>query len=472
MNKFLTIDALQDGLKKGEFSGVDVVEHYLERINTLDPDLGSFLTVTEDEAHAKAKEVDRLIKAKGRAAFKEFPLLGVVVAHKDMFLTKGVRTTAASKLLRDYVPAYSATLVARMERAGAIMIGKLNCDAWAHGSSGENSDFYVTKNPYNKAYVPGGSSSGSGAAVAAGLTVVASGTDTCGSIRLPANFCGVSGLKPTYGAVSRYGVVAMASSLDSIGHLGRTAKDLKTVFEVTKGPDGKDGTVDKYPKPNTKNLKEMTIGIPKEYFGGGLAKEVAENIDEAKSDLSALGVKFKEVSLPTTKHAISVYYIVQPAEVSSNLGRYDSVRYGAGRDAFGAEAKRRIMLGTYVLSAGYSARYYEKAMRVRTKLIAEVDKVFEGVDALLAPVAPTPPFKLGEKVDDPLKMYLTDIYAATANLTGIPGIALPSGMTKNGLPLGFQLMAKRFAEDTLFTLGMAYQAKTTWHETTPETQNE
>ena len=329
-------------------------------------------------------------------------------------MTKGVRTTAGSKVLESYIPAYSATSVARIENAGAIPIGKLNCDAWAHGSSGENSDSGETLNPWNKEYVPGGSSSGSGVALSANLSLITTGTDTCGSVRLPANYNYDVALKPTYGAISRYGVIAMASSLDTVGSMGRTVDDVETIFNVVKGPDGFDGTV-KNGNWKIKNGK-FVIGVPKEFFGQGLDSEVEKTINDAIKTLKKEGVEFKEISLPSTKSAIDVYYIIQPAEVSSNLGRFDGIRYGNGRDSFGEEAKRRIMLGTYVLSAGYYDAYYLKAMKVRSRIISEVDKVFEDVDAIIAPVAPTPPFKLGEKTSDPLKMYLTDIYAATANL--------------------------------------------------------
>lgn len=446
MNLPLTITDTQNGLIKKEFSAVELVDSYLERINKYNKEYNIFLTVCEEEAYKKAKEVD--------ASEKKLPLSGVVVSYKDIFLTKGVRTTAASKVLESYIPSYSATTVERIENAGAIPIGKLNCDAWAHGSSGENSDFGVTKNPWNKEFVPGGSSSGSAAALAANMSIATTGTDTCGSIRLPANYCYSVALKPTYGTVSRYGVIAMASSLDTVGPITRTVDDAEILFNVMKGPDGHDSTVvnSKFQIRDSK----LRIGLPKEFFTGDLDPEIQKNIDEAVKILEKENVEFKEVSLPSTKYAISVYYIIQPAEVSSNLGRYDGVRFGNGRDMFGNEAKRRIMLGTYVLSAGYYDAYYLKGMKVRSKIISEVDKVFEEVDALIAPVATTPPFKIGEKSSDPLKMYLTDVYAATANLSGIPSIALPSGFTNKGLPLGFQILGPRFSEETLFKLGKLY----------------
>lgn len=455
MNTPLTIKETQEGLKSKKFSAVELVNLYLAQIKKYNSEYNIFLTVTEEEAYIKAKELDR-------TGLYTTPLAGVVTSYKDIFLTKNVRTTAGSKILESYIPPYSATSVTRIESAGAIPIGKLNCDAFAHGSSGENSDFGVTKNPWNQKYVSGGSSSGSGAVLSANMSLVSTGTDTCGSIRLPASYGYSYALKPTYGAVSRYGVIAMASSLDTVGPLGRCVDDVETVFNVMKGQDGLDGTVTNYQSPitNIQTNKKLKIGIPKEFFVEGLDKEIEKNIEEVIKTLKSKNVEFVDVSLPTTKYGISVYYIIQPAEVSSNLGRFDGIRYGSLRQTFGEEAKRRIMLGSYVLSAGYYDAYYEKAMKVRTKIISEVDQVFSQVDALIAPVAPTPAFKIGEKVNDPVSMYLTDIYAASANLCGIPSIAIPSGFNKNKLPLGFQLMAPKFNEDVLFKLGKMYEIAT------------
>ena len=456
----LTIESTQSGLINKKFKAVELVDAYLAKINAQNSRLNCFLTISEEAAYKSAKKVDRLIEDYSTKAFEDYPLLGTCVSYKDLFLTEGIRTTAGSKVLESYIPAYSATYVARADKAGAITLGKTNCDAWAHGASGENSDFGPTKNPWNLNYVPGGSSSGSAAAVAANLTLWASGTDTGGSVRQPANFCGVLGLKPTFGAVSRYGVVAMASSLDSMGHFGRCTEDIKRVFSVTKGEDGRDGTVKNSPflKPKAK----MKIGIPKEYFIGGVDPSVEQRVKDAAKVFEKEGVELTEVSLPHTKYAISVYYIVQPAEVSSNLGRYDGVRYGNGRQSFGAEAKRRIMLGTYVLSAGYYDAYYLKAMKVRSKIIEDFEKVFEKVDAIIAPVSPTPPFRLGEKASDPLKMYLADILTVAGNLAGIPGLSLPFGFSGEGLPLGFQLLGPRFSEDVLFQLGNIFEKATSY----------
>lgn len=449
------IASIHRDLLDKKYSIVELTQKYLNKIDKKNDDLNIFLTVSKDHVLDEAVKADEKINNLGEMAFADSPLLGIPVAYKDIFMTKGIRTTAGSKVLENYIPQYSSTAVLRLEKAGAISLGKVNLDAWAHGSSGENSDFGPTKNPWNPEFVPGGSSSGSAAAVAAEMAVATLATDTCGSIRLPANYCGVVGLKPTYGSVSRWGVISMASSLDSIGHITSCVEDSKKIFDLTSGNDGKDATIAQKEHHNVK--EKYTIGIPKEFFGEGLDPQIDKNIQEVINFYKKEGVEFVEVSLPHTKYGIEVYYIIQPAEVSSNLGRFDGIRYGNDRSFFGAEAKRRIMMGTYVLSAGYYDAYYLKAMKVRTIIKNEVDQVFEKVDAIIAPVAPTPPFKLGEKVDDPVKMYLTDIYAATANLSGIPSIAIPSGKTADNLPLGFQLMGPRFGEETLFKLGNIWE---------------
>lgn len=460
MDTPLNIKETHEGLLAKKFSAVELVDEYLSRIEKANPELNCFLTVSKELAYSQAKNVDKLINDYGRKVLDDKPLLGVTVAHKDLFLTKGVRTTASSKVLDSYVPAYSATVVDKLETSGCILLGKTNCDAWAHGASGENSDYGSTKNPWDKSYVPGGSSSGSATAVSAGLTLIATGTDTGGSIRQPANFCGVVGFKPTYGAVSRYGIVAMASSLDSVGHFTKSVEDAEKVFAVTSGQDYKDATV-RSSKLKSKSSK-LRIGIPREYFVKGIDKEVEKSVLDAVDVFKKQGVEVKEISLPHTKYAISVYYIIQPAEVSSNLGRYDGIRYGNKRDSFGDEAKRRIMLGTYVLSAGYYDAYYLKAQKVRTKVIEDFNKAFLDVDAIIAPVSPTPPFRLGEKANNPLEMYLADIFTVAGNVAGIPGLAVPSGLTKSGLPLGFQLLGPRFSESVLFGLGKLYQGSSDW----------
>ena len=454
-----------ENLSSGSYTCVEVVDTYLERINRLDQSLNSFLTVSSESAYKKAKECDEIIKNNPNA-FEEFPLLGVVFSIKDLYLTKGIRTTASSKVLSDFVPPYSSTVVERLEKAGAIIIGKTNCDAWAHGASGENSDFGPAKNPWNEQYVPGGSSSGSAVSVATDFALASMGTDTGGSIRQPASFTNLVGFKPTYGVVPRYGVIAMASSLDSMGHFTHTVEDSEKIFEVTKGVDQKDSTIIPHKNIEKDLTKKTKIGIPVEYQEGA-DEEVVEILNKAKSELQNLGYEFVDISLPHTKYGVAVYYIVQPAEVSSNLSRYDGVRFGAKRELFGKEAKRRIMLGTHVLSSGYYDAYYLKAMKVRTKLIEDFNKAFSEVDAILTPVSPTPPFKIGEKTSDPLKMYLSDIFTVSANLAGIPGISIPAGFTKDGLPVGIQLMGPQFGEQTLFEIGKNYQSQTTWHEQKP-----
>ncbi|OGM27470.1 glutaminyl-tRNA synthase (glutamine-hydrolyzing) subunit A [Candidatus Woesebacteria bacterium RIFCSPLOWO2_01_FULL_39_23] len=452
----LVISELHADLIQSKYSIVDLLNAYFERIESYDKKLNCFITLTKDKAYEEAERCDKILKDSGPDAFKDYPLLGVTVSYKDLFLTQGVRTTAGSRVLENYIPSYSATVVEALENAGSIMIGKTNCDAWAHGASGENSDYGPTKNPWNTDYVPGGSSSGSAAAIAANFSLVATGTDTGGSIRQPASFCGMVGFKPTYGAVSRYGIVAMASSLDSIGHFTRCIDDCERVFSVTKQLDYHDATQANFPKSANLASKPL-IGLPKEYFIGGIDAEVKENVLHACEVFTKAGCKIEEISLPHTKYAIDVYYIIQTAEVSSNLGRYDGIRFGNKRDAFGDEAKRRIMLGSYVLSAGYYDAYYLKAMKVRTKIIADFDNVFNKVDALIAPVSPTPAFKIGEKVDNPLSMYLADILTVAANLSGIPAISFPFNATKNGLPLGFQIMGPRFSEDRLFGLAKTFE---------------
>jgi aspartyl-tRNA(Asn)/glutamyl-tRNA(Gln) amidotransferase subunit A len=464
MNSPTTISELHSSLKHKEYSLVELLDNYFSRIKSFDKDLNAFLTVTDDYAYTRAKNLQKVLSDNPNV-FSEFPLFGVPIALKDLYLTRGIRTTAASKVLEDYVPAYSSTVFERLEEAGAILVGKTNCDAWAHGASGENSDFGATSNPWNRDYVPGGSSSGSAVSVSANFSLSAVGTDTGGSIRQPASFTNTVGFKPTYGAVSRYGVVAMASSLDTMGHFTRVVEDSKKIFEVTRGADGKDGTLvpdANYKKPSGK----IKIGIPKEYFADGLNSEVKKKVDDAIKILEK-DYEVSEVSLPHTKYAVAVYYIVQPAEVSSNLGRYDGVRYGNKRSEFGEEAKRRIILGTYSLSSGYYDAYYGKAMKVRTLICRDFDNVFSKVDALLTPTSPTPPFKLGEKKNDPLEMYLSDVYTVSANLSGIPGLSLPAGFSKEGLPIGVQLLAPRFSENTLFEIGNNYQRQTDWHTKTP-----
>jgi len=459
----LTIIKAREGLEKKEFSSMELTKAFLKEIKEKDSKLNAFITVCEKEALLEAQKGDKLIKEGVKK-----PLLGIPIVFKDNFLTKGIRTTAASKVLDDYIPVYNATVVKRLKEAGAIILGKANMDAWAHGSSGETSDFGVTKNPYDNSRVPGGSSSGPAVAVSSGMALAATGTDTGGSVRLPGSFCNVVGLKPTYGRVSRYGIIAMASSLDSIGHLTKTVADSALFLSITAGQDRFDATtspnpVGDYQNNLQKDIKGLKIGIPKEYFQEGLDKDVKNKAQEAINEFEKMGVKIEEVSLPHTKYALAVYYIIQPAEVSSNLARYDGIRYGSGREMFADEAKRRIMLGTFTLSSGYWEAYYLKAMKVRTLIKKDFDKVFEKVDALFTPVSPTLPFKIGEKTADPLKMYLSDIYTVTANLAGIPGISVPAGFVNN-LPLGLQILGPHFSEDLLFRLAYHYEQKTEFYK--------
>lgn len=457
------IASLHSMYKNGATKPSEVVEWYLERIEKLNSKLNVYLTVTVKEARLRAQELDSQI-----ADLDSMPLFGIPIALKDLYMTKGIKTTAGSKVLEKHVALYDATVVKKYYQAGAILLGKLNCDAWAHGSSGENSDFGSSKNPWNLDYVPGGSSSGSAAAVAADLCMVAGGTDTGGSIRCPASFCGVVGLKPTYGRVSRYGVVAMASSLDSIGHLTGNVRDAARVLAVTAGVDTHDATSS--PRVleaaiERKDLQGVRIGIPEEYQATDT--EVKNANQQALDKLVELGATLIPVSLPHTALALPTYYIVQPAEVSSNLGRYDGIRYGAGREVFGAEAKRRIMLGTYTLSSGYYDAYYNTAQKVRSLIIEDFAKVFMQVDVLASPVIPHLPFKIGEKSADPLALYLEDVLTVPVNLAGLPALALPCGLSESKLPIGFQLIGPQFSEAKLFSIADVYQHNTNWHEARP-----
>jgi aspartyl-tRNA(Asn)/glutamyl-tRNA(Gln) amidotransferase subunit A len=402
-------------------------------------------------------------------------LAGVPIGIKDVMVTKGVRTTAGSKILENFIPPYDCTVVARLEAAGAIMLGKMNCDEFAMGSSNENSAYGPVRNPRDKSRVPGGSSGGSAAAVAAGMAVATLGSDTGGSIRQPASFCGVVGLMPTYGRVSRYGLIAFASSLDHIGPLTKTVKDTAILLRVIAGHDPLDSTSVDVPVPNyeadlAKPVAGLKIGVPKEYFGEGLDEEVRAAIEAGIVKLRSAGCEIVPISLPHTKYAIPTYYVIATAEASANLARFDGVRYGhRSKDAntlsqmyrksrdegFGAEVKRRIMLGTYALSSGYYDAYYIKAQRVRTLLTRDFEEAFQKVDAIVTPTAPTPAFKIGEKSDDPLSMYLADIYTVTADLAGVPGISVPCGQTLSGLPIGLQILGRHFDESTVLRVAQA-----------------
>ncbi len=452
----LTIQQAQEGLQKKEFSSEEITRSCIEQITKHNGTLNAFITVCQDEAITAAKAADEMLKNGATA-----PLLGVPIALKDMYVTKGIRTTAASKVLENFIPQYDGTVVKKLKDAGAVILGKTNQDAWAHGSSGENSDFGPTKNPWNTEFVPGGSSSGSAAALAADMCIAATGTDTGGSIRLPASFCNVVGLKPTYGRVSRYGVIAMASSLDTVGHFTKTVADAKLFLSVTEGKDPMDATTLEK-EHQTKQLKDLRIGIDPDYFSSNIDTESAILLKNAYEVIkNLLGKELDtDIALPHSEYGVASYYIIQPSEVSSNLARYDGIRYGNKRSLFGAEAKRRIMLGTYTLSAGYYDAYYKKAMQIRTLIKQDFDNAFAKVDAIIAPVSPTPPWKIGEKANDPLKMYLSDVFTVTANIAGVPGLSIPIGLTSQGLPVGLQILGPHFSEETLFQIGMAFEEAT------------
>lgn len=465
MNK-LTIKEALEKLSKKEISSVELTKTCLEQIKKHNETINAFITVDEKGALEQAEKTDS-----DRKNGDSSPLLGIPMAVKDIFSTKGLKTTAASKVLENYIPQYDATVVKKLRDSGVVILGKTNMDAWAHGSSGENSDFGSTKNPWNTEYVPGGSSSGSAASLAANMCLASTGTDTGGSIRLPASFCNVVGLKPTYGRVSRYGIIAMSSSLDSIGHFTKTVEDSALLLNITAGQDKMDATtpnqkVPDYTKSLNSSIKGLKIGIPKEYVTNDLEKGVLDLFNKSIDTLKSLGADIVEISLPNTEYGIATYYIIQPAEVSSNLARYDGIRYGNSRESFGEEAKRRIMLGTFTLSAGYYDAYYKKAMQVRTLIKKDFDNAFEKVDALIAPISPTLPWKLGEKTNDPLKMYLSDALTVTINIAGIPSLAVPAGFS-NGLPIGIQIMGPNFSEEKLFQIGNAYEQATQFHKEKP-----
>lgn len=462
--------AIRDAVNSGRISASEVAEAAIKRIEEADGDLGGFLTVDRARVLERAEAVDQSVR--GRA----LPLAGVPVAVKDNICTRNLRTTCGSKILERYIPPYSATVIERLENAGAVVIGKTNCDEFAMGSSTENSAFKITRNPFDHKRVAGGSSGGSAVAVAAGMTALALGSETGGSVRQPASFCGVVGLKPTYGRISRYGLVAYASSLDCVSPIANNPKDIALLLAQIAGRDERDSTSAPVPVPDflaemEKPVQGMRLGIPKEFFGEGLDPEVKAIIEDGIRNSGSLGCELVEVSLPHTEYAIADYYIIAPAEASSNLARYDGVRYGyrvpapedlldmykrTRSEGFGAEVKRRIMIGTYALSSGYYEAYYGRAMRVRTLIKSDYDRAFEKVDALLSPVSPTPAFKIGEKISDPLSMYLSDIYTVTANLAGIPALSVPCGFTRDGLPVGLQMLANQFQEGALLRLAQSY----------------
>jgi len=474
----LTIHELNLELKAKRVSSVEATQAFLNRIEAVEPSIGSFITVTPEQALVDAEAADRRI-ADGRADV----LTGIPMALKDIFLTEGVRTTCGSRILNNFVPPYSATSWEKLKERGVVLLGKLNQDEFAMGSSNESSAFGSTRNPWDTTRIPGGSSGGSAAAVAARQATATLGTDTGGSIRQPASHCGCVGLKPTYGRVSRYGVIAYASSLDQVGPLTRDVTDCAIMLGSLAGHDPKDSTSVAVPVPDytaalTGDVKGLRIGLPREYFIAGLDPEVQKAMDAAIETYRRLGAEFVDISLPHTDYAVATYYLIATAEASSNLARYDGVRFGhraegavglldmytrSRSQGFGPEVKRRIMLGTYALSSGYYDAYYVKAQKVRTLIMQDFIRAFEGVDVILTPVAPTPAFNIGEKIDDPLQMYLSDIFTIPVNLAGTCALSVPAGFSADGLPVGLQLIGKPFDEQTILRAAHAFEQNTEWH---------
>jgi len=463
----MTITEIKELLKENKTTCCELVENYLSKIKAGEK-YNCFVTVFEDKARKKAEEIDKKIKDDHAGE-----LAGVIIGIKDVICIKGERTTCGSRMLENYYPPFNATAVEKLEKEDVIIIGKTNMDEFAMGSTTESSYFGPTLNPNDITRIPGGSSGGSAAAVAADLVPVSLGSDTGGSIRQPASLCGVVGLKPTYGRVSRFGLVAYASSLDQIGPITNNVKDTAILIKIIAGKDPKDSTsvnveVPDYPNLLNKDISGLKVGIPKEYCGEGLEPEIKERLEVLASHLKEHGIIVEDVSLPHSKYSIATYYIIATAEASSNLSRYDGVKYGFREEnvgdlnelftksrtkGFGAEVKRRIMLGTYVLSAGYYDAYYNKARKFRRLIKEDFDRAFEKFECLITPVSPTTAYKLGEKIDDPLQMYLSDIYTISINLAGIPGLAIPFGKSSEGLPIGFQILGKHFSEDTILRLG-------------------
>jgi aspartyl-tRNA(Asn)/glutamyl-tRNA(Gln) amidotransferase subunit A len=472
----LTIASAAAGLRAKDFSALELTETYLAAIDALNPKLNAYLTITADAARAQAREADTAI-AKGEAR----PLTGIPLAIKDLFCTKGVRTTAGSRILAPFIPPYESTVTANLLRDGAIFLGKVNMDEFAMGSSNMTSAYGPVANPWtrhgdNRPLVPGGSSGGSAAAVAARLALGATATDTGGSIRQPASFCGIAGIKPTYGRCSRWGIVAFASSLDQAGPMARTVEDCAILLASMAGFDAKDSTSADLAVPDfaaacQRGVKGLRIGVPREYRMDGMAPEIEALWQQGLAWLRDAGAEIVDISLPHTKYGLATYYIVAPAEASSNLARYDGVRFGARSDGkdlvdlyentraegFGAEVKRRILIGTYVLSAGYYDAYYIKAQKVRALILQDFTNAFAQVDAIVTPTAPSAAFAQGEKMDDPVTMYLNDVFTVPANMSGIPGLSVPAGLDSQGLPLGLQVLGKPFDEETVFAVGAAIE---------------
>ena len=477
-----TLAELATVLQQGKVSSEELTQHFLQRIKTLDGKLNSFITVTEEQALAQARHADEQRRA-GQAG----ALTGLPMVHKDIFCTDGVKTTCGSKMLDNFIAPYDATVVAKCKAAGMVMLGKTNMDEFAMGSSNETSYYGPVRNPWNLQTVPGGSSGGSAASVAARLTPVATGTDTGGSIRQPAALCGITGLKPTYGRVSRYGMIAFASSLDQAGPMTQTAEDAALMLNAMAGFDERDSTsVQKEVPDYAKNLKDsikgLKIGLPKEYFGEGMDSEVIKVIDAAIKQYQELGAEVVEISLPNSALAVPTYYVVAPAECSSNLSRFDGVRFGyrckdpqnlqdlyerSRGEGFGPEVKRRILIGTYALSAGYYDAYYLKAQQLRRLISDDFRQAFEKVDVIMSATAPTVAFKLGEKTADPVSMYLSDINTIAVNLAGLPGMSIPAGFA-NGLPVGLQIIGDYFGEQRLLNVAHQYQTATQWHKQNPQ----
>jgi aspartyl-tRNA(Asn)/glutamyl-tRNA(Gln) amidotransferase subunit A len=477
----LTIHEASRRLAAGDVTAVALTEAILERISATDGDIRAYLALTPERALEQARAADE-----ARAAGKEGDLLGIPLAIKDVLCTRGIPTTAGSRILEGFVPPYDATAVRRLKEAGAVIVGKTNTDEFAMGSSTENSGYFTTRNPWDLSRVPGGSSGGSAAAVAADACLAALGTDTGGSVRQPAAMCGVVGLKPTYGRVSRYGLIAFASSLDQVGVLTKDVTDATVLLGAIAGHDPCDSTAVEMPVPDygtalTGDVRGVRVGVPREYFIDGLQTEVVTAVRAAVDTLAALGAEVREVSLPHTNYALPVYYLIAPAEASANLARYDGVRYGLRADSeslngmykttrgqgFGPEVKRRIMLGTYALSAGYYDAYYLKAQKARTLIKADFDAAFDAVDVILGPTSPTTAFRIGEKVKDPLKMYLSDVFTLSMNLAGICGLSLPCGFDEQGLPIGLQVTGPAFGEEQVLRVAYAYEKATDWHTRRP-----
>jgi aspartyl-tRNA(Asn)/glutamyl-tRNA(Gln) amidotransferase subunit A len=480
----LSLLSAAEKLRAGEISSVELINAHLARIEAVDAALQIFITVTAEQAQAAAKQADETLHAARHSGATPPPLTGLPLALKDVLTLKGVRATGGSRILENFVAPYSATAVQRLLDAGSVIVGKVNCDEFAMGSSTENSGYFVTRNPWDSARVPGGSSGGSAAAVAARLALGALGTDTGGSVRQPASFCGVVGLKPSYGRVSRYGLMAYGSSLDSVGPLARTVADVALLFSVIAGQDVLDSTSMPTPVPAinfTEDLRGVRVGVPREYFIDGMQAEVEQATRAAIAQLQALGAQVVEISLPHTEYAVPVYYLIAPAEASANLARFDGVRYGPREAAdslwevfehtrgarFGAEVKRRIMLGTYALSAGYYDAYYGQAQKVRTLIKQDFENAFAQVDVIACPVAPTTAFKIGEKSNDPLAMYLEDVFTLPPSLAGICGLSVPCGFDAQNLPIGLQLLGPAFGEAKVLRVGHAFEQATEWHERRP-----